>query len=146
MRTSPLIRSLVLTLFVLLLASFVVYRSGAFDKFFNNANASSVGQSALDTIPAKDTGKQKQIMSGSKSLMPSQDYEYIISDGKPKKKKKQKNVTIDSTFKTPTIMSSSKSGPVIVPKSDTQRVMMPSSKSGPVFTPRKDTAKKQQQR
>ncbi len=132
MRPSPLfIKIAVLSLFTLLLTGFVAYRSGAFDKLLAGKKTSMIpvmeSNTAiayqLDTIPKVDTLQPHPpppptIMSSSKSLVITDNYEYIFKDGKLKKKIKKKNANKKDTafIKRPIMFSGSKSGPVIIPQ------------------------------
>lgn len=137
---SSFTKVIVVTVFILLISSFVAYRSGAFDKILagqqrNNNQAiaaNTITGFEYDTLPKTDSiVTLPRIMSSSKSMvMTDVEYEYILKDGKLKRKlkKKNKNKQEADTVKPPP-------------------VMMPSSKSGPMITPRKttpDTAKHQQ--
>ena len=144
MRPSPLFtKSAVLSVFILLLTGFVAYRSGAFDKLLigkktNNLpdiEINTVMAYQLDTIPKVDTPPRlPTIMSSSKSLVMTDNYEYIFKDGELKQKLKKKNPykTDSAIIKPPIMFSGSKSGPVITPR----QVITPR------FTP--DTAKNKQ--
>lgn len=137
---SPFTKVIVVTVFILLISGFVAYRSGAYDKMMagqqNNNQAiaaNTISDYEYDTLPKPDTTTTlPRIMSSSKSMvMTDVEYEYIVKDGKLKRKlkKKNKNKAATDTIKPP------------------PPVMMPSSKSGPMITPRKttlDTAKHQQ--
>lgn len=136
---SPFTKVIVVTVFILLISGFVAYSSGAFDKMLagkqsNNKTiaANTINGYEYDTLPKPDsTTTLPRIMSSSKSMvMTDVEYEYIVKDGKLKRKlkKKNKNKAATDTVKPPP-------------------VMMPSSKSGPMITPGKttpDTAKHQQ--
>ncbi len=128
MKPSPLFTKITtLSAFILLLTGFVAYRSGAFDKLLTGKKTSSrpVMESniaiayQLDTIPKIDSVPSlPRIMSSSKSMVMTDNYEYIIKDGKLKKKlKKKKKGNTDTVVAKPVIIfSGSKSGPVITPR------------------------------
>jgi len=98
---SSFTKVIVVTVFILLISSFVAYRSGAFDKILagqqSNNNqaitANTITGFEYDTLPKTDsTLSLPRIMSSSKSMvMTDVEYEYILKDGKLKRKLKKKN-------------------------------------------------------
>ena len=97
---SPFTKVIVVTVFILLISGFVAYRSGAFDKMLagkqnNNKTiaANTINGYEYDTLPKPDsTTTLPRIMSSSKSMvMTDVEYEYIVKDGKLKRKLKKKN-------------------------------------------------------
>ena len=123
---NKIIKAITLISFVIMISSFVAYRSGAFDSVQNDLTNNPITDNLqLDSPPVK-----KIMMHSSKSGR-------IIESNETSKKN-------DTLFKDE-IMHSSKSGEIITPKDlKEDKPIMGSSKSMILIAPKKDTVKKQQ--
>jgi hypothetical protein len=134
--TKPLVKVIIPLVSLLLLAGFVAYRSGAFDRYIgstgNNAATSLSYISDTNGKPPLDTTKPRTIMSSSKSMILIDDKSKTKpapADSTPKTARKDTIIaTADSTK--PTIFYGSKSGGIVRP-ADIEKIKVKKKKKNP---------------
>ncbi len=104
--THPIIKIITLSVFIVLISGFVLYRTGKLDKIIYADDNSIVADSPVaDSIPEPDV-----MISSSKSTLILHDADIVPRDT-PKSKQVSKNV-----YKPPVIMSGSKSMSIPIPQ------------------------------
>ncbi len=104
--THPVIKIITLSVFIVLISGFVLYRTGKLDKIiYADDNCDVADSPVADSIPNPDV-----IISSSKSTLILHDADIVPGDT-PKPKPVSKNV-----YKPPVIMSGSKSMSIPIPR------------------------------
>jgi hypothetical protein len=127
MKSSVLLRTATLALFIVLMSGFVAYKAGAFERTNNEAAVSA-------DSPVKDSVARTVIAPGSKSSVLFEP-QTAPDTAKPKRVQQQSNQQVPADQSNAPVNANQSASPAPKPE-----VFMGGSKSAPVFTPTPDTS------